>query len=470
MSKSAEQKERAMPDTNAVGPDDVLILSDPLIWSDLRFHTRLLEGLRKEGFAEETLTALGDILAANNVGDLDSLVALVAKSDDGAQGQALKDLVGHLHKVAQFNATCYLRDKPEKTRVIQWPNNSKLKADDPGHYFDILEDFPCRQTHRFITRDTAIGSAGSCFALRIAHQLQLWGYNYVIEEDDLPPDMPLDQIQGTNYRMAPARTGTLFNVVSMRQMVERAFGEWEPEHILSIDKGFWLDPFRRVRASYKDLDGYLEDYQRHSNALRRALLACEAFVLTLGPTEAWKFAHSGDFTSVGPWKVEPTLVRAHNLTVEEHVDELERLLTCYKRHRPGIKIILSVSPVPLDKTYSDRLHVVEANALSKAKLRLAADEFASRHPEDVFYFPSYEIVIYGSANPWESDHRHVSSQAVGRVMALFQHMFMEERTKLSYTGHKDVVAPVSATMMGRARQLSGPLRPHLGALRRKLGI
>ena len=42
----------------------------------------------------------------------------------------------------------------------------------------------------------------------------------------------------------------------MRQMVERAFGEWEPEHILSIDKGFWLDPFRRVRASYKDLDGY----------------------------------------------------------------------------------------------------------------------------------------------------------------------------------------------------------------------
>ena len=144
----------------------------------------------------------------------------------------------------------------------------------------------------------------------------------------------------------------------------------------------------------------LEDYQRHTDALRRALLACEAFVLTLGPTEAWKFAHSGDFTSVGPWKVEPTLVRAHNLTVEEHVEELERLLTCYKRHRPGIKIIL------IGLTGTARQDLFGSLARRRSQCVVQSQNcawppmnFASRHPEDVFYFPSYEIVIYGSANP-----------------------------------------------------------------------
>ena len=48
-----------MPDANAVGPDDVLILSDPLIWSDPRFHTRLLEGLRKEGFCRRSVDSTG---------------------------------------------------------------------------------------------------------------------------------------------------------------------------------------------------------------------------------------------------------------------------------------------------------------------------------------------------------------------------------------------------------------------------
>jgi hypothetical protein len=458
------------PDVDRTAVEDVLDLSEPLLWSDPRFHDRLVQGLENDGFEAGDLAALRDVLGAAPLADLDALEAAVAKAGDPEARPALERIVAHLRGVSDFNSTCYQRKTPEQTRVIQWPNSGRVKVHDPAHYFDIFKDFPTRETHRFIGRDTPIGSAGSCFALRIAHQLQLWGYNYVIEEDDLPDDFPLDRLQSTNYRMAPARTGTLFNVVSMRQMVERAFGEWTPEPILTRDNGVWLDPFRRVKATYDDLEGYLEDRERHTQALRRALSACEVFVLTLGPTEAWKFAHSGAFTSVGPWKVEPTLVRPHNLTVEEHVEELERLLACYERHRPGIKLIISVSPVPLDKTYSSRHHVVEANALSKAKLRLAADEFVRRNPGKAFYFPSYEIVVHGTPNPWEEDRRHVSAEAVGRVMTLFQHMFLEERTQLPFVGHVGAAVPSGPTLMGRARQLAGPLRPHLGALRRRLGL
>jgi len=443
--------------------EDILVLSDPLLWHDPRLQRMLIDGIARDGFSDAVVSALRTVGEAGGFSDMAGFVAR-ARGHAASLAPELRDGVNaaldHLEAAVVFNTTCYRRDTPERSRVIQWPNNERLKAQDPAYYFDIFEDFPTRETPRFIERDTPIGSAGSCFALRIAHQLQLWGYNYVIEEDDLPPDVPLDRIQETNFRMAPARMGTLFNVVSMRQMVERAFGEWTPELLLAHSGTRYLDPFRSAKPTY----------DRHNAALRRALMACEVFVLTLGPTEAWKFAHSGDFTSIAPWKVEPGLVRPHNLTVEEHVIELERLFDCYKRHRPGIKLIITVSPVPLDKTYSTRHHVVEANALSKAKLRLAAEEFVSRHPGEAFYFPSYEIVMHGTRNPWEADRRHVSAEAVERVMTMFRHMFLADQTALAMHHHAAPPPPKGQPIRGALRQASGPLRPYIARVLRKLGL
>ena len=471
--RPTERQKAAMAATPDPRRDDVLVLSDPLLWHDPRLQRMLIDGIARDGFAEDVVAALRTVGDTGGFSDLAGFIArgrAHAATLEAGRRDGVNAALDHLEATAVFNTTCYMRDTPERTRVIQWPNSERLKAQDPAHYFDIFEDFPTRETPRFIRRDTPIGSAGSCFALRIAHQLQLWGYNYVVEEDDLPPDVPLDRIQETNFRMAPARMGTLFNVVSMRQMVERAFGEWQPEFLLAHSGTRFLDPFRSVKPTYDDIDGYLADYDRHNAALRRALMACEVFVLTLGPTEAWKFAHSGDFTSIAPWKVEPGLVRHHNLTVEEHVEELERLLDCYRRHRPGIKLIVTVSPVPLDKTYSQRHHVVEANALSKAKLRLAAEEFVSRHPGEAYYFPSYEIVMHGTRNPWEEDRRHVSAEAVERVMTMFRHMFLADQTTLAMHHHAAPPPPRSQPIRGALRQAAGPLRPHISRVMRKLGL
>ena len=186
-----------------------------------------------------------------------------------------------------------------------------------------------RERYPILTKSTPIGSAGSCFALRIAHQLQHWGYNYIIEEDDLPPGFPIENITDTGYRMAPARIGTLFNVPSMRQMVERAFGLWEPERVVTKVNSRFIDPFRSVKALYTDYQGFVDDYHSHTAALRRALLACEVFILTLGLTETWQFAHSGAYTSIAPFQIDPVLLRHRKLSVDENVLELERLFEIY---------------------------------------------------------------------------------------------------------------------------------------------
>jgi GSCFA family protein len=333
------------------------------------------------------------------------------------------------------NETVYARLTPESTRVGKWPNAPWIRETQPDHYFEIFTDDFFSTTHRFVTSETPIGSIGSCFATRIAHQLQLWGYNYVLEEDDLPPGTPLAELASTTYRTAPARCGTLFDTPGMRQVVERAFGLWSPPRVIARTRdGRIVDPFRTVTQSFRTAEEYEADRERHTDALRRALLKCEVMILTLGLTEAWQFTPTGDFVSLPQLARAPGLFRRRRLSVDENLAELERLLTVYRRHRPDIRLIVSVSPVPLNKTFS-RDHIVVANCFSKAVLRVVAEEFVARHPGVAYYFPAYEAVTYGTRQAWEDDMRHVSPAAVARVMRLFQKVFLADQAPLPLAPH-----------------------------------
>ena len=43
-----------------------------------------------------------------------------------------------------------------------------------------------------------------------------------------------------------ASIGNVYNAMSMRQMIERGFGEWTPEKILLHRDPFYAEPFREV--------------------------------------------------------------------------------------------------------------------------------------------------------------------------------------------------------------------------------
>ena len=71
---------------------------------------------------------------------------------------------------------------------------------------------------------------------------------------------------------------------------------------------------------------------------------------------------------------------------------LQRFLDVIRAHNPDLQLIVSVSPIPFLATgRADKYHVVAANCLSKAVLRVAAEEIVKRN-EGVYYFPSYELV------------------------------------------------------------------------------
>jgi hypothetical protein len=445
-------------------------LSEPNLWQKPWFQEKLLASLARDGHEPAAIEAVRAVLREAAPATLEAFKAAAAErlpSLPAAAAAGLERAAKHLDAVAAFNRSIYFPQTPDEIKRRFWPNNPKLLATNWHSYADIFEaDFHVA-TNRFIKADTAIGSAGSCFAAAISRQLQLWGYNYVLEMGKKPDD-PNDP---DAYEPDPARCGTIYSAPVMRQMVERAFGEWIPEKIVLRSEPKFIDPFRGF-PHYSDWAGYHADYDAHNRALRRALERCDVFIITLGMTEAWYFADNGKFTNTTPRGKEHTLFRCKNLTVAENLAELETLYAVYKRHKPGIKFIVTVSPVPINATFNLDRHVVVANSLSKSTLRVAAEEFCRRHAEDAFYFPSYEIVLYGSKEPWEIDRRHVTPSAVERVMQQFQRMFMVDQSPMPILGDRrvaDLFPQKRNYALYWARRIVRPIKRKLGIEGRGFG-
>jgi len=105
--------------------------------------------------------------------------------------------------------------------------------------------------------------------------------------------------------------------------------------------------------------------------------------------------------------------------------ELEAFLADLKSINPGVKVLLTVSPVPLIATYEKR-HVLVSTTYSKSVLRVAAEQVMRRH-DWIDYFPSYEIITgsYAGGLYYEDDFREVNNLGVAHAMRCFLRNYTE---------------------------------------------
>jgi hypothetical protein len=314
------------------------------------------------------------------------------------------------------NVQAYKVETKFNWRAVFYPDGSVPPPHRRSLYADA--ELPYAQVSKFVTRATPIGSAGSCFAAEIRSVLIEEGFNYVTTEPNA---------------LTCAAWGPLYNVPSMRQLVEKAFGLTRTPQLVALKQhmksdytaGFDIvDPFRQ-NIRFGSLEEYEDNYQRHLDAAREALLKCEVFILTLGMNEIWYLKSDGSILTRMLWDMSPALFDRRILTVQENVEELNRMLEVWRNHNPAIKLIVTVSPVPLHATFQgDHTHVIAATCHAKSTLRAAAEEFV-RHKRDVFYFPAYETVMYCTEKPFLADNRHVTPEAVAKVAKLFKLMFVK---------------------------------------------
>ena len=276
-----------------------------------------------------------------------------------------------------------------------------------------------------VDKSTSIATLGSCFAQHVSQALIAAGYNWWNGEP-APPRLPDALKAQYQYDIFSARTGNIYTVALLGQWVRWAMGLEQDSKEVWRDGDRFYDPFRpNIEPNGFASEG--ECYATRAQtirALRSMFENCDVFIFTLGLTEAWLNSESGCVYPMCPGTVAGRFVaplhQFKNYTYPEIYSDLCEIVRTIKECNSTIKILLTVSPVPLVATASGE-HVLVATSYSKSVLRAAAGAVAAAFP-DVDYFPSYEMI---SSFPfraifYEQNLRSVSKEGISFVMkALF---------------------------------------------------
>ncbi|MGK7868962.1 GSCFA domain-containing protein [Falsiroseomonas sp. E2-1-a20] len=285
----------------------------------------------------------------------------------------------------------------------------------------------------------AVATAGSCFAQHIAGHLHRRGHRLVRTEP--PPEAP----EAAAFGLFAANYGNIYTCRHMLRLCEEAFGLFQPRDAAwQRPDGRFVDAFRPGLhpAGHATADAVRAAREPHLAALRQVFETADVLVFTLGLTEAWIGADGAAYPlapGILASPAEPSSCRFHNFTLDEVRADLLAFLGLVAEVNPGLRCILTVSPVPLAATYT-AAHVLPASSYSKAVLRVAAEEAAARLPL-VAYFPSYEIITGPQARGryFAEDLRSVTAAGVAAVMSVFDRHYL--------TGEgRPVVAPAPAAV------------------------
>ncbi len=212
---------------------------------------------------------------------------------------------------------------------------------------------------RKIDHSSRILSLGSCFADNIARRMQR-----------------------AKFRVEASPTGILFNPESIARAVERFVASESParEELRHDGERYFGYDFHSAFADAdpeRALAAMREAARRGADALRRA----DTVIITFGTAWIYRLRENGEV--VANCHKQPQSLFARELLAADRIaDSYAKLLEgpLADKH-----VIFTVSPV---RHLGDG---AERNSLSKAVLRVAVGELASRFP-DADYFPSFEIM------------------------------------------------------------------------------
>jgi len=260
-----------------------------------------------------------------------------------------------------------------------------------------------------LTRGESIFTIGSCFARNVEDALEAQGFHIPVREAMKRPVFAgLSSTVLNNYG-----TPSIFNELSWAFDPARPFVP--TDHLLEVKPGQFVDIHLPPTIPPADWNTVLER-RLAVRSLMQMVASCRVVVITLGLAEVWYDTVTGYYLNDTPrpslLRVYPGRFELHVLSFEEAHDYLEKGLQLLRAHaRPDVRVILTVSPVPLAATHRP-MDVMVANTYSKSVLRAVADTVCCRH-EWIDYFPSYEsIMLSDRLVTWEADLIHVTRDVV----------------------------------------------------------
>jgi tetratricopeptide (TPR) repeat protein len=245
---------------------------------------------------------------------------------------------------------------------------------------------------KFFNKDTRFFTMGSCFARNLAKSLRNLGY-------------PAFHMEISEY------INTTF--------ANKVFVDW-----LS---GAEVDGAIRDRIAE-----LLPQPWNKENTLE-IIRTSGVFILTLGVAPAFFDRATGDFVLPRPSALNARALaekyRFRTTTVQENVDNVLYLINFIRSIAPDIKVVVTVSPVPLLASFEYE-SAVQADCLSKSTMRLVAHEVVNNsNLENILYWPSFEVFRWAGSNAgnfYAADDGaawHVSEEKVAGTIKAFVEMF-----------------------------------------------
>lgn len=263
-----------------------------------------------------------------------------------------------------------------------------------------------------------IFTIGSCFAREIEYRLQEKGFNVPVsyfQIENLATEYPV-------YLRAPSLLNE-YNPGTILQRIQSVFGQFDYQESMGLEEteqGF-VDLFLHFRNKPVPLSRLLERRQEIAE-LYKKILSCETVVITLGLVECWFDTLHHCYLNKSPSKKmvlhHPGRFQLHRMGVEEAAERLTRVVELLNQHsgqKPGKKILLTVSPIPMEASFMP-VDAIMANAYAKSVLRVVAEQISQRF-DHVDYFPSFEMALSGGIGFFEEDNIHLSAGAVDQIIS-----------------------------------------------------
>ncbi len=301
----------------------------------------------------------------------------------------------------------------------------RVDEDVPQRWADFFESQALTiKWDPFFSRQDKIFTIGSCFAEEVRAALTAQHLMMLPRYQDIPVDWSTCLVDTLPKRIHM----NFYNTFSIRQEFERAAGEWtqDQDDYWTVNDNWWSgevayqDPYRRgVYAISPEI--LLKTTDAINTCFAAGVRDADVFFITLGLTEVWRKKDNGLVACQRPGYQRGgghSETEFHASTYEENYANMKRTMDIIFDTKPDARVVVTVSPVPLARTFT-RNEIYVANMESKSTLRAVAGRICSEY-KGVRYFPSYEMVTgVGLEAFQERDGRHVKPEIVERIMKAF---------------------------------------------------
>jgi tetratricopeptide (TPR) repeat protein len=327
-------------------------------------------------------------VALSRTGQFDEAAAAFERAEQINPGSVdLRRELLAIERLRHTGAVIHARPAPWPTRDFNFDDYEKAIR----RY--VLGEVP--DDVKLVSKTTKVATMGSCFATHVAQRLQARGvdaFYKLIAED-------INSTYANSYLLD------------------------------------WVLGVKDEQTSHFDaLYGEEERLDWEKN-----LRDCDLFIFSLGLATSFFDRETGDFVLTVGGQVEGAalaqLYQHRNTTVGENVANVRHIIDKLRTLNPGVKVVLTVSPVALGGTY-ERKSAVLADCVSKSTLRVTVEEVLALGLPDVYYWPSFEMARWLGAHlpakydpPFGADDgrtRHVSIWLQDLIIGLFVEYYGDE--------------------------------------------